>query len=275
MTAIERVPFGTPRGHAPRLSERYIPGRRSERYWAEAELDILRRHYADRGADWCAAQLPGRGLAQIYSQANKLGLRRLTRAPKRTPAKADVPALDAQIREAFPELRGRGAVASLADRLGVPRWWLSGRLAAMGLAQPHRKEPPWSEAELALLRRVPLHSPDRCAAIFREHGFARSPTSIVVKSKREGLKRRYRETLSGAAVAEILGLDNKTITSWCGDGLIEATRRESQRLPQQGGAPWSIERAALRRFILDNLERIDIRKVDKFAFVAILTGEAE
>ncbi|RAI43950.1 hypothetical protein [Rhodoplanes roseus] len=33
--------------------------------------------------------------------------------------------------------------------------------------------------------------------------------------------------------------------------------------------------ADLRRFVLDHLDRIDLRKVDKIAFVALIAGEAE
>ena len=42
---------------------------------------------------------------------------------------------------------------------------------------------------------------------------------------------------------------------------------------QQGGDAWAIEPDDLRRFVLDNLDRLDIRKVEKFAFVALLVGE--
>ncbi len=56
-------------------------------------------------------------------------------------------------------------------------------------------------------------------------------------------------------------------------GDIVVGRRGSKRLVQQGGDAWAIEPAELRRFVLDNLDRLDIRKVEKFAFVALLVGE--
>ena len=137
---------------------------------------------------------------------------------------------------------------------------------------PHRKEPPWSSTEIDLLRKVPLHDPDRCAKIFREHGFQRSPTAISVKAKRETLSRRAtRSSLSGTEVARLLGIDNKTTTQWCITGFLPATRRGTRRLPQQGGDVWDIDPRRLKQFILENLERIDIRKVEKFSFVDLLT----
>ena len=54
--------------------------------------------------------------------------------------------------------------------------------------------------------------------------------------------------------AKILGVDNKCFTVWIAKGLITAARRESQRLPQQGGAPWSIERSYFRQWIIFGLD---------------------
>jgi hypothetical protein len=181
--------------------------------------------------------------------------------------------LDDRIRAAWPELKGRGAVARLAAELGLRRWWLSKRARSLGLTTvPHRKEPLWSAAEDELMTKVPLHDPDAAAKIFRAHGFRRSPTAIIVRATRLGLSRRYRETFSATAAAEVLGMDAKTISTWCVEGAITAGRRDDNRLPQQGGSRWEIKRDDLRRFVLANLERIDIRRVEMFAFVDLIAG---
>jgi DNA helicase HerA-like ATPase len=70
--------------------------------------------------------------------------------------------------------------------------------------------------------------------------------------------------------AKLLGMDNKTICTWCIAGDLKATKRGTKRLVQQGGDTWSIQPADLRAFVIDNLERIDIRKVEKFSFVALI-----
>jgi hypothetical protein len=86
------------------------------------------------------------------------------------------------------------------------------------------------------------------------------------------------ETLSSLAIAgnmaalaaQVLGVDSKAIAALIADGTLAGAPRGTSRLPQQGGDTWTIEPAELRRYILDNLERIDIRKVEKHSFVSLI-----
>jgi hypothetical protein len=276
VSGIERVSFRKPREHRPRLSAPYQPGRHSERFWSEAEKDVLRDHYAERGAAWCAEQLPGRGLRRVYAMAKALGLRAGGRAAPRRSWRERAAEIDAQLREAWPGMTGRGAVAAFADAIGVPPHVVSARIEALGLAIPHvRKEPPWTAAEEALLQRAPLHDPGRAAQFFAVHGFRRTPAAITVRAKRLGLSRRFRGALSARAVARILGVDDKWVTARMLSGDLPAQKRATDRLPQQGGDPWAIAPAQLRAWVLDRLGEIDIRKVDKFAFVHLLTADHE
>lgn len=274
MNALKPVSFRKEREHLPRLSKPYVPGRHDRRYWTEAEHEVLRRHFPDGGAAACLVHLPPhRTTTTVYQQAHKLGLR--SNNPGGGPkTRLDIPDdVDERIRAAWPDLQGRGAVSGLADRLGVPRWWLTKRATKLGLTVVHRKEPQWTAAEDRLMHAVPLHSPDVAARIFREHGFSRTPTAIVVRAKRLKLSRRTHSCLSGTQAARILGMDNKTVTQWCVLGELKARRRGTKRLPQQGGDVWDIEAGELRAFVIDNLARLDIRKVDKFAFVDLLVGD--
>lgn len=273
MTGLTPVSFKKGRASEPRLSPRYVPGRRHERFWTDEEKAVLLEHFPKSGAKACQARLPSRTITTIYQQAYKLGLK-APNAPEARERHAYGPEMDERIRAAWPELKGRGAVIGLADRLGVPRWWLSKQAARLGLSKPHSKEPRWTEAEDALMTKVPLHDPHRAALIFREHGYSRTATAIVVRAKRLDLSRRTHETLSARGAARILGVDDKTVTTWCIAGDIKAGRRGSKRLVQQGGDAWAIEPADLRRFIIDHIERIDIRKVEKFAFVALIATAA-
>lgn len=276
MSAIRPVPFATPRAAEPRLSAPYVPGKHHERFWTPEEDAIIRQYYPTGGMFACQAKLPAHhsSRAAIYQRARKLGLERKGVArPKPIVVSDD---FDERLRAAWSELDGRkrGEVAALADRFGVPRWWLTGRATALGLTIPHKKEPPWTAAETELMKTVPLHRPDRCAEIFRAHGFNRSPTAIMVRAKRLSLSRRAtREELSACQAAQILGVDVKSVTASCIAGDLVAKKRDDRRLVQQGGKTWDIRPADLRRFIIDHLDRIDIRKVEKFAFVALLTGE--
>jgi len=276
MTELKRVSFSREREHEPRLSAPRVPGKTSSRYWTDAEKEVLRQHYGTGGAAACMALLPPHraSLSGIYVMAQKLGLRG-PKQPRERHRVMATPELDARIIAEWALLDGKkkGEVSQLADRLGVSRSWLSDRAAKLGLTIAHKKEPNWTEAEEHLLERVPLHNPDEAARIFREHGFQRSPTSIVVRSKRRGLSRRAtHETLSATETARILGVDGKWVTSRCIDGRLVAGRRGSQRLTQQGGDTWAIRPGDLRQFIVDNIHEIDLRKVEKFGFVWVLAG---
>ncbi|MBP0440469.1 hypothetical protein [Tianweitania sediminis] len=50
-------------------------------------------------------------------------------------------------------------------------------------------------------------------------------------------------------------------------------KRDDRRLAQQGGSSWDIEPADLRRWIIDNIDVVDLRKVDKVPFIALISGE--
>jgi hypothetical protein len=274
VTDLQPVSFRKGRAHLPRLSAPYVPGRRHERFWTAAEIAVVREHYPQSGAEACLAHLPAhRSKTTVYQQAHKLGLR--SEKPGGGPKQRLVIPIDVeeQIRTAWPLMDGkkRGEVNALADRLKVPRWWLSKRLVRLGLAMPHKKEPPWTSAEDELLQRVPLYDLKRATKIFREHGFSRTPVSIKVRSTRLKISLRAANPfLSALQAATIVGFDPKNLGTMILAGAIRAERRDDRRLPQQGGSRWMIERHELRRFVLDNLERIDLRKVDKFAFVDLL-----
>jgi hypothetical protein len=261
------VKFGKGRGHAPRLTTPYVPGRRSARFWSDDELAILRAHYPTKGAAACVERLPNRAPGTIYQMATKLGLK----APSAQPKRARLgDSLDARIREMWPMAAKKGGVTAIASELGVLRGFVSDRARAMGLSLPHKKEPRWTAEEDALLRQAPVNNPKRASQFFAAHGFKRSPTAIMVRCKRQDISRRRHDAFSARTAAAVLGVDSKTIAALIADGTLAGAPRGTSRLPQQGGDTWTIEPAELRRYILDNLERIDIRKVEKHSFVSLI-----
>lgn len=261
----------------PRISRlgRVPPDQMLRRPWTAEEDDIIRQVYPSKGVVACVARLPGRTILSIYNRTSKLKVRRSNRTPRPDRAKKlDLtPDREAWLREEWAKLSGRGMTADLAMRLGVTRRCLYDTAVTLGLEIPLKtKEPRWSEAELELLRKHSGQGPDRISRMFRARGFKRSPVAVLSHAKRLDLSIRYAATYSATRASAILGIDSKTMTLRCIDGSLKSTRRGTRRLPQQGGDAWSIEREELRRFVLDELERIDIRKVDKFAFVDLLVG---
>ncbi len=276
MSSLTPVPFSRRKESQPRLSKPYVPGKRHERFWTDEEKQVLVDHYAKDGAAACALKIPGRSVHRIYAQAHKMGLvSAKVKRPSTHRTKADVAALDTQIREAWPELQGRGPVTAFAQQVGAQRWFVSKRARALGLTMPHKKEPPWTAAENELMAKIRLDNCDRAADIFRQHGFKRSPTAIMVRAKRLSLSRRRTDVFSATSAAALLGVDSKTVHVWLINGELKGEKRGTKRLVQQGGDTWSITPADLRQFIIEKLERIDLRKVDKFAFVGLLTAPGE
>lgn len=273
---LERVSFKKGREYKARLSAPYVPGVKSERYWTDEEDQILREHYPSKGLAYCASKLTNRSKQAIYGRVQKLGVKVAGGSPRTVRTRQQYAELDAKISELWPTLvipKGDvSGAAELARQLGEPRWLITLRCRKLGLTRPRRKEPPWTAAEDELMKRVPLHDPDKCSEIFRAHGFNRTATAIMVRTKRIGLSRRAHGTFSAGAAAKVLGLDGKTVAIYCLNGTIKSSRRKTKRLPQQGGDPHSIERADLRQFVIDNLELIDFRKVDKFALVDLLVN---
>ncbi|MDG3006437.1 hypothetical protein [Paludisphaera mucosa] len=273
---LERVFFKKGREHKPRLSAPRVPGHRDERYWTDEENQILSEHYPTKVLSCCANLLPARTKSAIYGQVGKLGLKRSGQQQKKSRSREEFAALDAKITEMWPTLKvpkgDLSGVKELARQLDEPRWVVSDRCTRLGLTRPRKKEPKWTAAEDELMKRVPLHDPDKCSEIFRAHGFTRTATAIMVRAKRINLSRRNTETFSARSAALVLGLDNKTVSEYCLKGIIKSSRRGTKRLPQQGGDAHSIERADLRQFVIEHLELIDFRKVDKFALVDLLVS---
>jgi hypothetical protein len=274
--SLKPVSFAKGRAHEPRISAPYVPGKRDKRFWTDDEKAIIRQYFPEGGAAACLARLPAnRTPSGVYQQARLMKITSSASTPHKGRYEA-TPELDERIRQEWQQLDAgkKGVVNDLADRLGVPRWWLTKRLTHLGLTHRHKKEPPWTPAEDELMKRAPLHHPDKAARMFREHGFSRSPTAIVVRAKRLNLSRRAaREELSARGAAKILGVDDKFITARAISGELVATKREDKRRAQQGGSAWDIKPADLRQWILDNIDVVDLRKVDKVSFILLLAQE--
>ena len=278
MTGLQRVSFKKSVKPQPRLSLAR-GGPRSERYWTDEERAIVTEHYRSGGSAGCLARLgPHRTPSGVYQIARKLGLDTPRGKADYKGEKGRIVApegFDDELRTFYQNGNGkkRGECNAFADEHKLPRWWVTKRATKLGLVMPHKKEPRWTAAEDQLIRSVPLHDLDQCAETFREHGFQRSPTAIMVRAKRLDISRRYKETLSATGAARVLGIDSKSVTREILQGDLIATKRKTKRLPQQGGDNWSIKPADLRDYVLKNLARIDLRKVDKFEFVQVVAGQ--
>jgi len=181
------------------------------------------------------------------------------------------PEMRAAIKETYQTTTGSGEVRELAKRLGLPRWKITKYAQKNGLTPIRKKEPDWSERELRILQQ----SSHRDLATIQKHlkkaGYRRTVTGIALKRKRMRFLRNL-DGHSSRQVAEGFGVDDHCITRWIRQGYLKAKKRGTARTARQRGDIWYITDAQIRDFIINCIDEIDIRKVDKYWFVDLLAG---
>lgn len=239
--------------------------------WTTREVTVVREHYPTGGVPACAPILPRRSYTAIHQMASKLGLLKTDRR-KFTRWTTDEH-IDAAIRRTYIENPAKGAIDALAITLMRPRCWVSARARKLGLVQPRFKELPWTQVELDLIADNATKNNQTIARLLKRRGFNRTPTAIVVKLKRLHADRTDLDHYTGRGLADLMGVDSKTVTGWIHKGWLVAKRRGTDRVETQGGDQHWIHRRAVRRFITENTGAVDIRKVDKFWFIDLLTDK--
>ena len=197
-----------------------------------------------------------------------------TEAKRRNPAEKWIfePWMDVLIMKAYRELQPVGrnhAVRDLAKRLRIPRWKVSRRARDIGAYEPRIKEKPWCGSELHILELNAMKGLEAIQRRLAASGFKRSVTGIHIKRQRLHLRQQYDPT-SASWVARCFGVDIHAVLKWIERGWLNASRKGTRRTVQQGGDEWVILEKDIKRFIIDCIGSIDIRKVDKFWFVEIL-----
>lgn len=165
-----------------------------------------------------------------------------------------------------------GEVTDIAEKLGIPRWKVTRYAIRKGWISKQKKEPCWSEREINILKWNAMHSPEVIQKKLKKYGFTRGVTGIVLKRKRL----RLLSNLPGQtanSLAMCLGEDVHFVLKAINDGELKAKRREMNRTEQQGGNFYYITDSNVRDFIINNIHKIDLRKVDKYWFVDVLTGQ--
>jgi hypothetical protein len=245
------------------------------RFWTTREERALRESYAAGGVEAALAALPGRSASSIYNHANKLKLVAPATAALQRPRErwTSNEQIDLVIRRAYAAPPTKGGVNRLATTVGRPRCWVSTRARQLGLVAPRFKELPWSSAELEIVREKSWLSLAALKRKLARAGFARTETAIKVKLKRIGADRSDDDRCSARQLAELLGVVCATVTGWIDKGWLTASRIDGDRT-LGSGRNWSIHRRDVRRFIIDNTAAVDLRKVEKFWFVELLSGPA-
>lgn len=72
--------------------------------------------------------------------------------------------------------------------------------------------------------------------------------------------------------AEFFGVNVHWVTDKIENDLLKAEKRGTMRTEKQGGDIWFIKEKDIRKFIIENPELIDLRKVEKFYFIELLVN---
>lgn len=247
--------------------------------WTSQEDQVLRTRWVVGGYQAVREYLPKRTYSAIVTRASTLRLRAPAHVRKRPQRYFATEHIDRAIRDGYLASTGdKKEIARLAERVGRPRWWVSRRALELGLRQPTKKEPPWSEAELELLESLAHHTVEVIRRKMAAKGYRRSATAIAIKVKREGISLRESREISGiysaTGLARLLGVDAKTVTRWIQVEGLPATRAGTARTEVQGGDEHRIKAKDLRRWIGDHATRIDLRKVSRDWFIDLMMGRA-
>lgn len=189
---------------------------------------------------------------------------------------AFTPEMDQIIRDEYSRmLRGRRPYAvkdRLEVRLGVPGWVAQRRATELGLTRV--KEPRWTEPELELLARHAGKNLDLISKIFSKNGFVRSRNAIWLMLKRRlGGVRMNRSWYTATQLSSLLGIDNHAVLRWIRSGMLAACRAGTLRTERNGGDFYKINRRDLRKFIADNPDAVDLKKVDQLWFIDLLAND--
>lgn len=164
----------------------------------------------------------------------------------------------------------KGYVRDLASEYGMPRWRVSKRAVELGILPIQQKEPVWNDKELSILERNAHKTPANIQIHLRGAGFHRSQQGIYLKRRRM----RFLKNLQGQScrsVAQCFGVDDHVVTRWIKKGWLKAKKRGTERTEAQGGDHWFIKNKWIRDFIIDSVAVIDMRKVDKYWLIDLLT----
>src|SRR5688572_12094831 len=119
----------------------------------------------------------------------------------------------------------------LANRFGWPKWVVVKRAQQLGLCRV--KEKPWTKAEDAFIRE---HAGTKSTLWMARQLRTRTETAIVVRLKRMSISRRIQaDGMTMGQLEQALGVDHRQIAAWWRSGRLKGIRRETDRLPQQGG----------------------------------------
>ncbi len=159
---------------------------------------------------------------------------------------------------------------NLARKFNMPRCALYQRALKIGAVRSSHQKRPWQDEEISILEKYARYEPLTIKKKLEKEGYQRSIASIVLKRKRM----RFLSNLEGVSAclcAEFLGVDLHWVLNYIRQGLLKA---EVIRQDREGKANYFIREKDLRKFIVDNPDLVDLRKVEKYYFIELVANGA-
>src|SRR5512139_1510027 len=139
--------------------------------WTTAEDRALRELWPVGGYEAVRTYLPKRTYSAIVTRASTLGVRAPAHVRHKPQKYTTNEHIDRAITAGYLAATGdKAEIRRLAERVGRPRWWVSRRALELGLRQPTKREPPWTDAELELLESLSLHRINTIRRKLKSHG---------------------------------------------------------------------------------------------------------
>ncbi len=157
---------------------------------------------------------------------------------------------------------------NLAKKFNMPRWALYQRALKIGAVTSSQQKKPWTDEEIKILESNARYAPLTIKKKLAKAGFQRSIASIVLKRKRMRLLSNM-GGMSASLCAEFLGVDLHWLLNYMRQGLLKA---EKIRQDRQGKVNYYIKEKDLRKFIIDNPDLIDLRRVEKYYFIELVAN---
>ncbi|TXG99988.1 MAG: DNA-binding protein [Nevskiaceae bacterium] len=172
-------------------------------------------------------------------------------------------ATDQLIRAAYLD-GARGAVSELAAKLGIEPWRISKRAGELKIAAVRLKDVVWSSQELAIVEDLAELGEAAVLRELRQRGFERSPAAVSNMVEEFLWRQERSDAWSARALADLMGVDPHVVLRWIERGGLKA---------RQVGGQWEITRKALKAWIVDHPQAVNIKKVNQIWFIDMLGGE--
>ncbi|MEN8262449.1 MAG: hypothetical protein ABFR82_03205 [Nitrospirota bacterium] len=157
---------------------------------------------------------------------------------------------------------------NLAKKFNMPRWALYQRALKIGAVKSSHQKIKWGEEEIKILEHNAQYVPQTIKKRLEKAGYHRSIASIVLKRKRMRLLSNL-EGMSACLCAEFLGVSLHMVLNHIKAGLLRA---EIIRYDRQGKVNYYVREKNLRKFIINNPDLIDLRKIEKYYFIELLAN---